>query len=197
MRGEKVAKLELKVSKVAGEFPYGSPRPNEVAIASGITRVLSGYRAAIEAGQTLPPYDATYEILEETKDIAEARFARAILGSMRNTPPPIEGRSADIALVDIEATGAANGLAEAQQIHDARMRDVDRYSQRAAFGVQHEEVLEAALVFAAAQAQAEWQVREAEEIAAARGYSDVQAMVLAATPDMPAIIEEYAGASRG
>lgn len=190
-----MAAVETRVTKVAGEFPYGPPSPNEVALASGAARVLLRYQLAIEAEQTVLAPGITAQDMQEAQIIAQARFTRAILGSMRVSLPPIEGREVSPPPTDPEATGATNGLAEAQQIHDELIAEIDRHQEKAPYGAQHEAVLEAALLFAADTAEEGWGAREAQDIAASRGYTGVLALMTTTIPDTPATIDEYARAS--
>lgn len=190
-----MATIESQVTTKAGEFPYGPLHPLEVAIASGTVRALMQYRLAIEAGSTALLPDADLSTLQQTQHIAQSRLTRAILGSMRCLPQPISSRLIHTSLNDPEATGACNDQAEAQQLYELRTADIADHAQKQPYGCDHEAVLEAALLYAADSATHEWQRREVQDIAAARGYAAVLALLDVTFAPPPATIEVYARAS--
>lgn len=188
-----MAAVEVCVTKAVGEFPYGPPLPDEVALASAALRALVYYNEAVARGKAHLPPGISSDRLSEARVIAQARFMRAVIGSMTIAKRPIENRTVITTPTDPEATNATSGLAEAQLLYDEHMANIDRYAEKESYGVHHEAALEAALLYVPEIAEEEWQIREAQEVAASRGYTDVHALL--AIPQTPATIDEYARTS--
>ncbi len=168
-------------------YPFGPPEPGAISLAQGYVEALSGYSSALQAGEVVLPMGGNAYGMEATRERAEYRFMRAMIGA-QSLPLDDSGyhqvvtkfvdasRAVDTGAIRMELTPEdfsftlCDADGEVCGINASHLADCIRYIRDLPFEAAHDSYLKGALVHRLLAASEDWQVAQAVALATPLGY---------------------------
>lgn len=181
-----------RVSTIGTIYPFGPPTPGAIPRAQSYVEALGDYSAAAAEGAASLPHGGDLQGLEATLDRAQYRFMRALVGAQPLPSPedatraqrfserpfwtPTPAKRGAFALLEeapvVRGDTWDSGGHEALVVeaHMDYFAACEYYSEALPFEAWHDPYIQRALTHRMLHAACAWQINEALDLAARRGY---------------------------